>query len=111
VNALDRLRRKNTDSYPRQVTEVPKAPSENTDSYHGRVTKVPKATSVTFDTPIGEVFQFFEGVEYQPIFFDFAVADGSYTPAQLHKAGFTVKPWGQVRTYTVRWSTTNKEGS
>lgn len=40
-------------------------------------------------------------VSYQRIFYDWAIADGTYTPEQLRKAKMVVKPWGPVQSYTL----------
>jgi hypothetical protein len=40
-------------------------------------------------------------VSYQRIFYDWALADGGYTPEQLRKAKMVVKPWGPVQSYTI----------
>ena len=40
-------------------------------------------------------------VSYQRIFYDWDLADGSYSPEQLRKAKLVVKPWGPVQTYTL----------
>jgi len=42
-------------------------------------------------------------VPYQPIWYDFNVADGAYTPQELHRAGKVVKPGGRVQHYTLQW--------
>jgi hypothetical protein len=34
-------------------------------------------------------------VTYQRIFYDWAIADGTYTSQQLRKAKVVVKPWGK----------------
>jgi hypothetical protein len=41
-------------------------------------------------------------VEFKKIFFDWDVANGSYTPEQLRKAKRLVKPWGPVKTYACQ---------
>jgi hypothetical protein len=38
-------------------------------------------------------------ISYQRIFYDWDLADGTYTPEQLRKAKMVVKPWGSVQTY------------
>jgi hypothetical protein len=40
-------------------------------------------------------------VKYQRISFDWDVADGTYTPAQLRKARRRMIRWGEERTYTL----------
>ncbi len=37
-------------------------------------------------------------VAYQKISYDWAIADGTYTPQQLRKAKVAVKAWGPVQT-------------
>jgi hypothetical protein len=38
-------------------------------------------------------------VPYQPIWYDFDVPDGAYTPGELRRAGKVVRPWGPVQHY------------
>lgn len=40
-------------------------------------------------------------IPYQCIWFDFAVADGEYSPEDLRRARKVVKAWGAVRFYTL----------
>jgi hypothetical protein len=40
-------------------------------------------------------------VAYQRIFFDWAIADGTYSPRQLRKSKVVVKRWGPVQTYSL----------
>jgi hypothetical protein len=40
-------------------------------------------------------------ISYQRIFYDWDLADGTYTPEQLRKAKIGVKPWGPVQSYTL----------
>jgi len=40
-------------------------------------------------------------VAYQKIFYDWAIADGTYAPQQLRKAKVAVKAWGPVLTYPL----------
>jgi hypothetical protein len=40
---------------------------------------------------------------YQRIWYDYKVADGAYTPGELHRAGKVVRPWGPVQYYTLLW--------
>ena len=40
-------------------------------------------------------------VSYQRIWYDFNVADGAYTPAELRRARKVVKPWGPVQDDTL----------
>jgi hypothetical protein len=35
-------------------------------------------------------------IPYKRIWFDFAIADGTYTPTKLRAAALVVKPWGSV---------------
>jgi hypothetical protein len=70
-----------------------------------------ETTSVTVGTAAGEGCEVFAEplprapevvmVTYQRIFFDWAVADGTYTPQQLRKAPVVAKPWGPVQTYPL----------
>jgi hypothetical protein len=41
-------------------------------------------------------------VSYQRIFYDWDLADGTYTPEQLRKARVVVRPWGPLRQYTLK---------
>jgi hypothetical protein len=91
VTALERLRQKNPDSSKDELTKLTKAPS------------------VSFVSSPREEFPFFEGVAeeiilvtYQRLWFDFRVADGTHTPADLRRAGVVAKPLGRVRTYALR---------
>jgi len=43
-------------------------------------------------------------VAYQKISYDWAIADGTYTPQQLRKAKVVVKAWGTEQTYPLTWS-------
>ena len=43
-------------------------------------------------------------VSYQRIYFDWNLADGTYTPEQLRKTKLVVKPWGEMRTYPLVWT-------
>ena len=43
-------------------------------------------------------------VTYQRIYYDWDLADGTYTPEQLRKAKMGVKPWGPVQSYTLTGS-------
>jgi hypothetical protein len=68
-------------------------------------------TSVTFGTASGEVDEVFSEtnhlssevvtVAYQKISYDWAIADGVYTPQQLRKAKVVVKAWGPVQTSSL----------
>jgi hypothetical protein len=40
-------------------------------------------------------------VAYQKISYDWAIADGTYTPQQLRKAKVAVKAWGPVQTCSL----------
>jgi hypothetical protein len=40
-------------------------------------------------------------VSFQKVSYDWAIADGTYTPTQLQKAKMIVKPWGPVQSYTI----------
>jgi hypothetical protein len=40
-------------------------------------------------------------VPYQPIWYDFDVLVGAYTPKQLRRAGKVVRPWGPVQHYLL----------
>jgi hypothetical protein len=42
-------------------------------------------------------------IPYQRIWYDFAVADGTYTPEQLRAAVLVVKPWGSVQFPPLTW--------
>jgi hypothetical protein len=42
-------------------------------------------------------------VPYQRIWYDFNVADGVYTPGELHRAGKVVRPRGLVQYYSLQW--------
>jgi hypothetical protein len=65
-------------------------------------------TSVTFAAGLGEGPETFSDlshtptevttVTYQKISYDWAIADGTYTPQQLRKANVVVKAWGPVQT-------------
>jgi hypothetical protein len=41
-------------------------------------------------------------IAYQPIWFDYALADGTYTPAELRKAGLVVQR-GKEQAYVLEW--------
>ncbi len=43
-------------------------------------------------------------VLFQKVSYDWAIADGTYTPTQLQKAKMIVKPWGPVLSYTINIS-------
>jgi hypothetical protein len=57
----------------------------------------PSATVVEPPHPLTEVVS----VAYQRIFFDWAIADGTYSPRQLRKSKVVVKRWGPVQTYSL----------
>jgi hypothetical protein len=40
-------------------------------------------------------------VPYQPIWYDYDVPDGAYTPGELRRARKVAKPWGSVRHYPL----------
>jgi hypothetical protein len=40
---------------------------------------------------------------YQRLWYDFNIADGAYTPQELHRAGKVVRPWGPLQYYTLQW--------
>ena len=71
------------------------------------------ATSVTFGTGLGIGPEVFSeppyttpeviAVAYQKISYDWAIADGTYTPQQLRKAKVVVKPWGDEQTCLLTW--------
>jgi hypothetical protein len=91
---LDRVRRKNFTPYG--------SGSDTSAKSHESITSV---TCVTASGEGPEVFAETHPrapevvrVEYQPIFFDWAIADGTYTPQQLRKAKVVVKAWGPVQT-------------
>jgi hypothetical protein len=58
---------------------------------------VPEASSAPLAEHRPEIIH----VPYQRIFFDWDLADGTYTPEQLRKAKMVVKPWGAVQTYAL----------
>jgi hypothetical protein len=61
----------------------------------------PFAASVPLFIPPAEISETPEviHISYQRIFYDWDLADGTYTPEQLRKAKMIVKPWGPVQTY------------
>jgi hypothetical protein len=69
-------------------------------------------TSVTFGTGLGEGHEVFSEpdhqltevvtVTYQKLSYDWAIADGTYTPEQLRRARKVVKP-GPELWYRLRW--------
>jgi hypothetical protein len=121
---LDRLRQKNREPLPAEVPKVPKAPDKFSIPLPAAVPKVPKAPSVTFGTPSGVGCEILKDrdevslprpqergntqeeirVSYQRIYFDWNLADGTYTPEQLRKTKLVVKPWGEMRTYPLVWT-------
>jgi len=56
----------------------------------------PSATVAEPPHPSTEVVR----VAYQRTFFDWAIADGAYSPRQLRKSKVGVKPWGPAQTYS-----------
>ena len=57
----------------------------------------PSATVAEPPHPSTEVVS----VAYQRIFFDWAIADGTYSPRQLRKSKAVVKRWGPAQTYPL----------
>jgi hypothetical protein len=64
-------------------------------------TLMPFAASEPIVIPAAEISETPEviHISYQRIFYDWNIADGTYTPEQLRKAKMIVKPWGPVQTY------------
>jgi hypothetical protein len=112
---LDRVRRKNFTPYGSGSDKNAKSAEGDQKNLiplpHGSDTSAKShesTTSVTFVTASGEGCEVFAEplprapevvrVTYQRIFFDWAIADGTYTPQQLRKAKVVVKAWGPVQT-------------
>jgi hypothetical protein len=109
---LSRLQTDETVETHEGATSPEQSLGNGTPLSHGGATSAESPTSVTFATSLGEWPDVFSEppcptpevitVAYQKIPFDWAIADGTYTPQRLRNAKLVVKPGPELR-YPLRW--------
>jgi len=94
---LERVREKNSHPIPLPLTKLTKGSSvSGAETFVSFVSASPGGSEVFVDPQV-EVVK----VPFQSIFYDWDLADGTYTPEQLRKAKLRVKPWEPVQQYTL----------